>query len=236
MRNIVILLAALLATPCFAEEFFTVNFNAAEPGKTPEVQPYRRGEPSNAPTRLVMVEPGSAKVTDKTGSLADKPLVLDFANSSDQSELVFDGGNNLAADGVVKIAFDAEPLTYKPGSKPGQETVFAVHLVGNSGVGIGILGYSINPTNSIGAINFYPSGGKAVPLGKFALGEAAKYEITFDLTQGVAGIAVNGETKAEKIPISTDHAFRLLQFRNGRALGGRDGAFSIAVDNIRISR
>lgn len=235
MKHTVVLLASLLAAPCFAEDFFNVDFNAAESGKAPEVQPYRRGEAAAAPTRLAMVEPGSAKVADKAGSLADKPLVLNFANCSDQSELIFDGGNSLATDGAVKIAFDVEPLTYKPGGKPGQETVFAVHLVGNNGVVIGILGYSINPTTSIGAINFYPRDGKAVPLGKFALEEAAKCEITLDLTQGVANIAMNGET-TEKIPISTDRAFRLVQFRNGRALGGRDGAFSIAVDNVRISR
>ncbi len=236
MKHTVILLAALLAAPCFAEEFFNVDFNAAESGKTPEAQPYRRGETATAPTRLAMVEPGSAKATDKAGSLADKPLVLEFANCSDRSELIFDGGNNLATDGAVKIAFEVEPLTYKPGSKPGQETVFAIPLIGNSGVGIGIVSYSINSATSTGTISFYPSGGKAVPLGKFALGEAAKYEITLDLTQGVADIAVNGETKAEKIPIPIDHAFRLVQFRSGRALGGRDGAFSVAVDNVRISR
>lgn len=235
MKQTAILLSAMLAAPCFAGDFFLVDFNDAEVGAAPAVQRFQRGQTSTAPTTLSMAAPGSAKIAEKAGTLADKPLVLEFARCDDRSELIFDGGNNLVTGGVVKIEFEAEPIQYKPGEKGGVETVFAIPLIGNSGVNIGIITYSINSATSAGNIYFVPNGGQRVSLGEFALNRAAKFEITLNMTEGLADIAINGETKAEKVAIPTQHAFRLVQFRNGRALGGRDGSFSVALDNIRIS-
>ncbi len=237
MRRSVILLAALLAVPCFAEDFFNVNFKDAEVDKAPPAQARHRGETSTTISRMQELEPGFIKVVEKATELTDKPVLFNVGDSSSaKSEIVLDGGNNMVTDGVLKIDFDVEPVSYKPASTGGYETVFTAFLTGNSGANIGIISFTINTATSTGGMNYYPAGGQAVKLGDFSLGKAVKFEIELDLSAGTSNIKVNGELKADKVKIPTEHAFRLLQFRGGRALGGRDGALTVALDNIRIYR
>ena len=80
----------------------------------------------------------------------------------------------------------------------------------------------------------FPIGGPKVDLGSYELGKLYKFALALDLTAGELTVGINGEIRADKVKINAANAYRLLRFRSGQALGGRDGALTVALDNIHI--
>ncbi len=236
MRNLLLPLALLLTLPAVARDYFNVNFNDVALGKKPAVQPYNRNAGNaTAPTRLTELEPGLVKVVEKTATLTDRPLLFNLGlSSSSATELVFDGGNNLVTSGTVLIDFDLEPVSYKPTSDGKIETVFSVRITGNSGIDIASINLASTSANS-GFMALYTSENpQRIELGNYELGKLYKFALVLDLTAGELSVSINGELRADKVKINVANAYRLVRFRSGQAVGGRDGALTIALDNIHI--
>lgn len=234
MKNLVFALSLLLTLPALARDYFKVDFNDAKPEEKPAVQPYNRNIGSTAPTKLSELEPGLVKVIEKTATLTERPLLFNLGlSSSPATELVFDGGNNLVTSGTVLIDFDVEPVSYKPTSDGRIETAFSIRVTGNSGIDIASIVFAATKPDS-GAMALFPIGGPKVDLGSYELGKLYKFALALDLTAGELTVGINGEIRADKVKINAANAYRLIRFRSGQALGGRDGALTVALDNIHI--
>ncbi len=224
----------LLAFPGLARDYFKVDFNTETPEAAPATAPFRRGTVSTQPTRVAELKPGLVQVAEKTAGLPDRPLRLGIGlSSSPMTELVFDGGNNLVTAGTVHLDFDLEPLAYQPASDGRLETAFSIRITGNSGIDLAQLNFAAAKPES-GTMALYPVGGSRVDLGTYEVGKVYRFAMTLNLSAATLTVAINGEVRADQVKINPENAYRLLRFRSGQALGGRDGALTVALDNIHI--
>lgn len=234
MKNLVFALSLLLTLPALARDYFKVDFNDAKPEEKPAVQPYNRQHRLHRADQALRAGAGAGQSDRKDRDPDRAPAALQpRPQQLPATELVFDGGNNLVTSGTVLIDFDVEPVSYKPTSDGRIETAFSIRVTGNSGIDIASIVFAATKPDS-GAMALFPIGGPKVDLGSYELGKLYKFALALDLTAGELTVGINGEIRADKVKINAANAYRLLRFRSGQALGGRDGALTVALDNIHI--
>ncbi len=235
MKIGIFIAGGLLALGTQAAEFFKVDFNDMELEKAPAVERFNKNATATRPTTAKVIEQGKIAVVKSAGGLTDQPLLLDFGLSNTAgSELIFDGGNNLVTSGTLRISFDFCPVEYRGSSDGKPETACSIRLTGNAGVDFAFLNFGFHAPDGR-TMELVPAGGQKISVGSFELGKAYKFEFTVDFAASELALKIDGELKAEKVKVNLANAFRLFRFRSGQAIGGRDGALVIAVDNVVIS-
>ena len=205
-----------------AAELVRVDFSREDPAQLPRSTTYVQGEVLDLPTEL----------PKKGAKIVDGTLELSFPASSSNEVTAYFGAWNLASSGKVTVVCNLAVTAYRTPSDGRPETILSAQILGDQGRNLGMLTL-VSENDRNGYIQWNPVAGASEKIGRYQFGEIISFQITYDPSTGAASIALP-DGKTVRSTGTTAQPFRQFRIGSGWAVGGRDGAATVRINQVTI--
>ncbi len=214
---------------------FYANFNADTVGSAPTTATYSSTSINLKPTAaLVTTGEGTLTVTSTFGGLTDQPVEFSKVGTADyRPSLEFLAPSStplVTTSGVVSMEWDETISSFTPAAHT-TEALLTNHILTSSGIALS-LNWVVNSTTG-GVIGFSPGNGEdTTPTWSF--NTPIHFKLVINVTAGTYSAWANGVQFANARTLTLSNVLG-LKIEDGASVGGYDGTWNAAIDNVWIS-
>ncbi len=214
---------------------WNITFKDHSTSFAPKVERMKVNKENTKIQGLKTTETSPVTVVRKLKGLGDKPLQIVNGDSDTPytpNVTLVNKPNGIARE-HVHIEWEAVITKFEKGEDwKGFENLLVLVLRGNQGQPLFTLGQLKNEKGG----TFSASGVKG-GMPRWKLGEAHKILVDLNLKKGTFTITIDDSVVAENVEHEKlkSQPIRIVEFRDGTALGGYDGKWTAGIDNIKIA-